>query len=298
MTNESEKNLQSKINSAQCLSFNRLYELAKKLTSESGCPWDKMQTPMSLRAPLSEETAEAVDAITSAEVSHVKEELGDVFFNLLLIAEFYEKTGDFGIEQVFDEICEKLIRRHPHVFGNLSGKMSLAELNKNSNSQLSNSAEKDESQLKKLNEQWDKIKLNVEHRKTNFPLDEVPAGFDPLLKAYKYLSKASKSGFKIKNQEDAFADILANLEKIKTSCAQIKKNQQSQSQNAEPFTKNCDAQLNEFYNQLEKEFGAAFFSLVNLALDCKINPNVALMRANKEFYKNLLQNQNDGACGE
>ncbi len=286
MTKESEKTLQIKNNFAECTAFNKVYELAKKLTSENGCPWDKIQTPMSLRAPLSEEAAEAVDAITSGIVPHVKEELGDVIFNVILISEFYEKSGDFGIAQVLDEVYEKLVRRHPHVFGNLSGKMSVAELSKNSTFE-----EKNKGQLQELNEQWDKIKLNVEHRKTDFPLDEVPKGFDPLLKACKYLTKASKSGFKIKNQEESFNDIFDNLEKIKNSFIQIKKNQQNQNENSEPFTKNCTKWQNEFYGQLEEEFGNAFLFLVNLAIDCKINPNVALMRANKKFYENLLQNQ-------
>ncbi|MBU3850515.1 MAG: nucleoside triphosphate pyrophosphohydrolase, partial [Candidatus Treponema excrementipullorum] len=94
-------------------SFDKFYSIVKKLRSPEGCPWDKKQTPESLRTPLVEEAFEAVDAINEENSSHVKEELGDVFLNALMIAQIYEETGDFSVTDMFQDVSDKLVRRHP-----------------------------------------------------------------------------------------------------------------------------------------------------------------------------------------
>ena len=83
------------MNNSTSSSFNRLYEITEKLRSENGCPWDKKQTPATLRETFVEETFEVIDAITEGDPMHAKEELGDAFFNLILISYCYEQSGDF-----------------------------------------------------------------------------------------------------------------------------------------------------------------------------------------------------------
>ena len=87
-------------------SFLKLYEITKKLRSKDGCPWDKKQTPLTLRETFIEETFEAIDAITEGNPVHAKEELGDAFFNILLISYCYEQSGDFTVAEVLDEISQ------------------------------------------------------------------------------------------------------------------------------------------------------------------------------------------------
>ncbi len=105
--------------------FARLYDIMRTLRGEGGCPWDKDQTSVGLRRSMMEECFEAIDAITSGEPAHVCEELGDVFFNVIFQAYLYEETGDFTVAQSLNGICDKLIRRHPHVFAESEGKSEM-----------------------------------------------------------------------------------------------------------------------------------------------------------------------------
>ena len=170
--------------SLSAASFNRLFELANILRKE--CPWDKIQTPQTLRSTLIEETFETVDAITEKSPNHVREELGDVFFNLIFIAKCFEEENEFTIDQVLNEVCEKLIRRHPHIFENAS------ETNRSTKIQSASD----------VKAQWDKIKDNVEGRKQESAIDSVPKGFPPLLKAFKIL-KTRLYDLKLREKEEA-----------------------------------------------------------------------------------------------
>lgn len=96
--------------------FSELVEIITKLRSENGCPWDKKQTPVSLKKYLLEETNELAEAIQKQEPDHVREETGDLFFILILLIKTYEEQKIFTIDDVLKTISEKMIRRHPHVF--------------------------------------------------------------------------------------------------------------------------------------------------------------------------------------
>ncbi|MBQ0051959.1 MAG: hypothetical protein KBT11_07840, partial [Treponema sp.] len=106
-------------------SFSKFYETVKAV--RAGCPWDKDQTPLSLRSTFFEETCEAIDAITCEDSAHVKEELGDVLLNVVLIAYLFEEKGLFTVEETINSINEKLIRRHPHVFAESEGRSQVKE---------------------------------------------------------------------------------------------------------------------------------------------------------------------------
>lgn len=96
--------------------FSRLYALIKKLRSEEGCPWDLRQTPASIKKYLLEESAELVEAIDHEDAPHIREEIGDLFYILILLIRMHEEKGQFSASEVLAGISQKMIRRHPHVF--------------------------------------------------------------------------------------------------------------------------------------------------------------------------------------
>jgi len=100
----------------------RLLNIIRILRGPGGCPWDCEQTPLSMRRDLMEEVFEAIDAISSGNIGHIKEELGDVCLNALMIAYMFEQTGKFTVADVFNELTEKLVRRHPMYLRRVRGK--------------------------------------------------------------------------------------------------------------------------------------------------------------------------------
>ena len=101
--------------------FDRLARTIWRLRQPDGCPWDREQTHASIRQNMIEEAYEAVDAIDANDTRHLREELGDVMMQVLLHAQMADDAGDFDIDGVCRELNEKLVRRHPHVFGELAG---------------------------------------------------------------------------------------------------------------------------------------------------------------------------------
>ena len=104
------------------IAFGRLYEIIGKLRAPDGCPWDREQTPETMRSDLVEECFEAVDAINQNDAMHVKEELGDVILNASMISYMYEQAGGFSLASVLNDVSDKIVRRHPHVFPESCGK--------------------------------------------------------------------------------------------------------------------------------------------------------------------------------
>lgn len=227
--------------------FERLYKIVQKLRSPEGCPWDRKQTPLTMRQPLIEETFEAVDAISAGDANHTKEELGDVFLNASMIASIHEENDDFTIVQVMNDVCDKIIRRHPHVWKNSEGSSTLVEGSQND--------------ADKVLEQWEQIKQKVEGRKKKSSLDEVSYGLPPLLRAYKIQKKAAKKGFDWKDAEGPWS-------KIQEEIAELK-----------------EASLTKTKDEIEKELGDVLFSVVNLARHLDVDPNLALASTNQKFMK-------------
>ena len=95
----------------------RFIEIVKKLRSDEGCPWDKKQSPGSLKRYLKEETQETIEAIDANTPQQIKEELGDILYIIVLLSQIYDEKKLFNMGDVLDSISEKMIRRHPHVFG-------------------------------------------------------------------------------------------------------------------------------------------------------------------------------------
>ena len=163
--------------------FERLYTIVARLRDGDGCPWDREQTPASLRASVVEEAYELVEAIDEADPAHVAEEAGDLLLLVTMIPYMLEQRGSLSVADAADGICDKLVRRHPHVFGEAVAETSDAVLR-----------------------QWDEIKVRVEgRRRKDSLLDSVSKALPPLERAYKLQKKAAKAGFDWTRAGDVWA---------------------------------------------------------------------------------------------
>lgn len=249
-------------------SFENFFEIVKQV--RAGCPWDRDQTPLSLRSTFFEETCEAIDAIVQDDASHIKEELGDVLLNVVLIAYLFEEKGLFTVEEVIDGIAEKLVRRHPHVFKESAGISEVTE-------DVSGSPEK-------VLNQWDRIKENLEGRKTDSILDEVPENFPPILKAYKMLKKAAKRNFEWNSLSEVRMKFCEELAELHDALIDVEQSRKEKGE--KPFTvSSSNPKLDAAQLHLEEEFGDALLSFINYGRWLGIDANLALQRANNKFYK-------------
>ena len=265
-------------NSDTLKAYDRFLSVIKTLRAEGGCPWDREQTPLSMRGDLVEETFEAVDAISNEDAAHAKEELGDVLLNDTMISYMYEQRGDFTIAESINELTDKLIRRHPHVFKESDGK-----------SQVTGNADTAE----KVLSQWERIKQNVEGRKNDSVLDSVPESFPPLLKSFKYAKKAIKKGFDWSDNEGVRQKIMEEWNEVIEAEKEVEaaKNSADGAMNADgvpgepkPLEVCSTPELDEAQMHFEEEIGDLIFSIAAYCVRTGVNPENAVNRANKKFY--------------
>jgi MazG family protein len=145
------------------------------------CPWDKKQTIHTLRQQTIEETFELVDAITDKDWNGIKEELGDLLLHVIFYSKIAQEEKQFSIQEVIDEICEKLIKRHPHIYGNVTVK--------------------DEEEVKK---NWEQIKLSEGKKSV---LGGVPKSLPAMVKAMRLQEKAKQVGFEWETKEQVWEKI-------------------------------------------------------------------------------------------
>ncbi|MFQ6043109.1 MAG: nucleoside triphosphate pyrophosphohydrolase [Candidatus Poribacteria bacterium] len=175
--------------------FERLVEVIAALRGENGCPWDKEQTHSTLKSSLLEETYEVIEAIDADAPLKIKEELGDLLMQVLLHAQIAQDENKFNINDVIQTVTEKLIRRHPHVFGDVQVE--------NSDQVLSN---------------WEAIKGSEEtFQDRKSMMDGIPIQLPSLVRAQKIQSKASRVGFDWKRGEDVLPKIQEEFEELKDS---------------------------------------------------------------------------------
>ena len=173
--------------------FRGLCDIITRLRSPDGCPWDREQTPSSLRGSLIEESYECIEAIAEKDSPHVKEELGDIFLLATMISYMYQQEGAFSIADVLEGLSEKLIRRHPHVFAGQEVKDSAEVL-----------------------DNWARIKVEQEGRRPKDSiLDEVKHGLPPMERAFKLQKQAAKAGFDWPDISGVFAKIEEELKEIR-----------------------------------------------------------------------------------
>ena len=166
--------------------FQKLYEIMRKLREE--CPWDMEQTHDSIKAATLEETYELIEAIDQKDYQELKAELGDLLLHIVFHSAIGEDNKTFNTEEVIDSICEKLIRRHPHVFGDVEVK-----------------------DTKEILKNWEEIKL-TEGRES--VLEGVPKQLPGLARAYRLQEKASKVGFDWEKKEDVWKKVIEEIEEM------------------------------------------------------------------------------------
>lgn len=155
-------------------SIDDLREVFAYLRGENGCPWDRVQTHESIRANLIEETYEVIEALDNADVPLMREELGDLLLQVIFHARLEEEAGHFDLDDVIHELTDKLVRRHPHVFGDEAAADADGALNA-----------------------WESAK-NVEkseRRTVKDKMNAVPPALPALMRAQKVIKKAKKGGF-------------------------------------------------------------------------------------------------------
>ncbi len=177
-----------------------LIEVIRRLRAPDGCPWDRVQTHESLRPNMLEEAYEAVDAIDDNDMQHLREELGDVLLQVLLHSQIASENGDFDIEDVAKELKDKLIHRHPHVFGN--SKIEDAD---------------------KVLEAWDKLKAE-EKTERKSAMDGLSRAQAALIAAQKISKRAVKTGFEWPNESSLYDCIMSEFEEFKQAKLEGDKN--------------------------------------------------------------------------
>ena len=240
-------------------SFKALYETVVRLRGPGGCPWDREQSPSTLREALVEETYECLEAIDENDPSHIAEELGDLFLLATMLSYMHEEKGKFTVADVLQKITEKLIRRHPHVFGEVKVKDSAEVL-----------------------DNWAAIKVEQEGRKPkDSTLDEVSSGLPPMDRAYALQKKAAKAGFDWPDKEGVIAKIREELEEVRAACGVVCEAAEKVAHNEQTEKAALEHKLSE--SEIEEELGDLLFSCVNLCRFLKVEPSVALRRTNSKF---------------
>ena len=220
--------------------------LIKRLRGEGGCPWDRKQTPQSLSVYLIEEMYELVDAVASADNQAVCEELGDVVFQVLFLAELFSENGSFDLTNVVDRNIEKMVRRHPHVFG-----------------------EKKVTSTAAIRDNWHAIKREEKKADPTDPaaslLDSIPVGLPALMRSYRVSERAARTGFDWNDLEEVMAKVEEEWREFKAAVRQIRDDDSR--------------------GKAAVEFGDIIFTLSNVARFVGFHPETALTEAIQKFER-------------
>lgn len=230
--------------------FEKLVALQARLRAPNGCPWDIEQTHLSLRTYLIEEAYEVLEALESGDDAKFAEELGDLLLQVVFHAQIAAEQGRFTAADVAREIHQKMVRRHPHVFGEKSAR-NAAEVLKN----------------------WEQIKAEERRAKGGGKgsgedarekgaaslLDGIPHALPAVMQGFQLTRRASRIGFDWENVEGVIAKLQEELGELRT------------------------ARASHAAKQIEEEVGDVLFAAVNLARFLKVDPEIALKRTNAKF---------------
>lgn len=230
----------------QLLAFDRLLTIMDELREQ--CPWDRKQTMDTLRHLTIEETYELSDAILEKDLPEIRKELGDVMLHLVFyarIASEPQSGATFDIGDVLNSVCDKLISRHPHIYGDANGQTVVADTEE------------------KVKQNWEQLKLKEGNKSV---LGGVPGSLPALVKAMRIQEKARGAGFDWEEKQQVWEKVEEEMQEFK-----------------DEFNAETNEMIDS--ERAEKEFGDVLFSLVNYARFIDINPETALERTNKKFIK-------------
>ncbi|MCF0244930.1 MAG: nucleoside triphosphate pyrophosphohydrolase [Bacteroidaceae bacterium] len=229
--------------------INRLLDVLDRLRVE--CPWDKKQTYQSLRPNTIEETFELCDALMKEDKKNICKELGDVLMHVMFYAKIGSETNDFDIADVANQQADKLIFRHPHIYGEVKAETAEEVL-----------------------QTWEKIKLK-EKDGNKTVLAGVPASLPSLVKAYRIQDKTRNVGFDWENRKDVWKKVHEEIDELQAELERID----------EAAANGDEQQKMQAKADAEKEFGDVLFSMINAARLYKLNPDNALEHTNQKFIR-------------
>lgn len=214
------------------------------------CPWDKKQTIQSLRQMTIEETYELADAITEEDWKGVKEELGDLLLHIVFYAKIGSEQQQFELHEVITGICEKLVARHPHIYGDVK-------------------VENEED----VKRNWEKLKLKEGKKSV---LSGVPQSLPATVKAMRLQEKAKQVGFEWDNKEQVWEKVEEEFQELKSAVVSREANKMG-------------GDIEKLQKDVEDEFGDVLFSLINYARFLQVDAENALERTNKKFIYRFTQ---------
>ena len=234
--------------------FQELHAIVSTLRSENGCPWDRAQTHETIKGNTIEEAYEVNQAVTdlseTGDPANLCEELGDLLLQVMLHSQIAEENGEFTLEDVVDGIARKMIRRHPHVFGQTTYHS-----------------------IEEQQADWDAIKAQEhgsESGESMPPADElknVPAAFPALIRSQKVLKKAKKHELISFEDEDIFKEMLQSVVDLQMSCGHSEKKE-----------------------VLSAMLGKTLFAVNKLAAKYGLHSEMALTKETEEFIQSIFQN--------
>lgn len=230
----------------------KLIATIARLRAPNGCPWDREQTHRTLARFLLEEAYEVLEAIHSNDSEKLKEELGDLLLQVVLNAQVAKDANEFDIEDVARTINEKMIRRHPHVFGEAS--CTTAE---------------------DVLAQWDDLKAQEKKIENDSCLDGVPNMLPALMQALKISEKAVAQGFEWTAEGDIWHQLESELDEFREAA---KNAEGLKGEDAEPLRKEMDL-----------EMGDILFTMVNIGRWHGLNPEESLLMALEKFKQRFYQ---------
>ncbi len=228
----------------QLAAFGRLLDIMDDLREK--CPWDRKQTFDSLRQNTIEETFELATAISRHDMTEISKELGDVLLHVVFYAKMGSETNDFDIADVCNRLCDKLIFRHPHVYGDEAAKNA-----------------------EEVSHLWEQVKLK-EKGGNKTVLGGIPDGLPSLVKAYRIQDKVANVGFDWEKREDVWEKVKEEIAEFETEL----RNTPTDMPSAKIGGSNMEA-----------EFGDVLFALINAARLYKIRPDNALEQTNLKFMR-------------
>jgi len=234
--------------------FKDLIDLMDRLRSPNGCPWDREQTYATLAPMMLEEAYEAFEAVEEASAGRpqeLRDELGDLLFQIVFYAQVAKERGEFTIDDVTNAIHTKMVRRHPHVFGDVKA---------------------DDSAKVLLN--WETMKAEErraagksEDTKTSI-LDGVPSKAPALMEAHQLSTKAARVGFDWKHVDDIFDKLQEEIDELRSA-----------------ISDHANLKDEETHTRVREELGDLLFASTNIARHMQVEPEAALKLTNRKFRK-------------
>jgi tetrapyrrole methylase family protein / MazG family protein len=250
--------------------FEKLVAVQKRLRAPRGCPWDREQTHATLRTYLIEEVYEVLDALDSGDDAKFAEEMGDLLLQVVFHSEIAREQRRFTVSDVVKAIHDKMVRRHPHVFGKVSAKNSAQVLRNWERIKAEERRENERSNKKAVTQDA----LPEPAQKQASLLDGVSRGLPAMLEGLQLTRKAARAGFDWHDADGIFEKLREEMAEVRHALAQKES------------------------RKLEEELGDLFFAAVNLARFVQVDPEISLKKANAKFQRRFMEMERSASNGD